>query len=67
MQQKPQNQQNLQIQVLSVEEVADLLDAAELHAESDFGPFRAVKATTEQYGEVIFVTSHGDKHLVIHT
>ena len=66
MQQNPQNQQNLQIQVLTLEEVADLLEASEVLVESDFGPFKAIKFHTEQHGEAICITSHGDKHVVIH-
>ena len=57
---------SLQIKVLSLEEVADLLEASEITEESEFGPFKAIRLNSQAHGNAVCVTSHGDKHLVIH-
>ena len=61
-----QKKQGLQIQVLSLEEVSDLLEASETVEESDFGPFKSIRLSNEIHGEAVCITSHGDQHLVIH-
>lgn len=58
---------DLKVQVLSIQEVADLLESAEKLGESDFGVFKLLKLQTYDLGEFLCVTSHGERHLVIHT
>ena len=51
----------LNIKVLSLEEVADLLEANEPEHEADYGPFKAIKLSSGS----VCITSHGDRHLLI--
>lgn len=57
----PFQNDRLNIQVLSLEEVADLLEANEPENEADFGAFKAIKLSSGN----ICITSHGDRHLLI--
>ena len=57
----PFQNDRLNIQVLNLEEVADLLESNESEQEADYGPFKAIILTSGS----VCITSHGDRHLLI--
>lgn len=50
---------------LNIEQLADLLESAELINESEHGAFKKLTLRHPEHGEAICITSHGNEHLLV--